>query len=297
MSTSKLVNHYTDKWKDLCEGLSFHKIASTYFLSQMLSFPEWDRYQINKTTFLRCLSKPKHSIGNILILQGGVRHEDSSSYYVRTACSLIPSNIQVFLFEKQLPVADFDFAHDVAKCITFMKEHFNGPVVVVGYSMGGILLYNYLSLGYDQADLYIPTCCPLDLNNFRKTIHDHTLFRYLQRKTYRDYGVRNFKGLLKLAGSNIEKHERLVKKFITGLNKNLDKWVSKTVYIISAEDPITLNYCSELDLLEKIPLVYRVKDGWHCCLNSIFLSVQLAFHYLEKRHKGYDLKPEQIPVH
>ncbi|HKZ41362.1 MAG TPA: hypothetical protein VJ044_10400, partial [Candidatus Hodarchaeales archaeon] len=283
-------------WKSFSEGASVNRIMSTYLLSYLTSFPESERFQINVDTFLKCLAQPKAPIGSVLILQGGIRHMDSNTYYVRTACSFIPSCARIFLYEKLLPMVNFEFAHDIAACLDYIRTNFPGPIVVIGYSMGGVLLYSYLSLGYDQADLYLPVCCPLDLDRFHETICDHTLFRFLQEKSYERYQVNDHDELLELAGSNRTQHQKFVDDFIPGLNRHRG-WSDKTIYIVSTDDPITPDYRHDLAKLNYPPLTYQVQGGWHCCLNSIFLSARLTGAYLQACHDGEILSPTEICPH
>jgi hypothetical protein len=280
-------------WKSFSEGAAANRIISTYLFSYMTSFPESERFQINVDTFLKCVARPAHPKGSVLILQGGIRHMDSNTYYVRTACSFIPADTRIFLYEKLLPMVNFEFAHDIAHCLDYIRLHFPGPVVVIGYSMGGVLLYNYLSLGYDQADLYLPVCCPLDLDGFHETIFNHTLFRFLQEKSYERYQVENHDQLLELAGTNQDQHQKFINEFIPGLNRH-QQWPDKTIYIVSSDDPITPDYRKDLERLQKPPLTYQIEGGWHCCLDSIFLSARLAGNYLRARHAGNHPQPADL---
>lgn len=280
-------------FKSFSEGSAVNRVLSTYMISYMTSFPESEHFRINETTSLKCLARPEQPIGSVLILQGGVDHVDKNTYYVRTACSLLPGCARVFLYEKSLPVVNFEFSHDIALCLDYVRKNFPGPVVVIGYSMGGVLLYNYLALGYNQADLYIPVCCPLDLERFYETICNHTLFNYLQERTFLRYQVDNYEDLLKLAGSSKKQHQKFIEGFVPQLNKQT-KWQDKTIYIVSSDDPITPDYRGDLAMLDHPPLTYQVKGGWHCCLNSIFLSTQLAGNYLQACHCGDHPTVEEI---
>lgn len=276
------------------EDIGLLKVVSTYFWSNILTLPRGDRYQVNINTYLRCLSMPKEPIGTILILQGGARHMASNSYYIRTACLFIPTEIRIFLFEKLLPMVNFEFTHDLAEAISLLRKQFPGPLVIIGYSMGGMLLWSYLGQGYDQGDLYIPTCCPLDLNHFRETIKTHPIFKLEEKRTLRSYQVDDYEGLLKFAGTSSQEQRIYTDHFVEGLNQYRDNWLKKTIYLLSSEDPLTK--ISHLELLTEAPLTYVVKGGWHCCLDSIYLSVVLASNYLLARSQGVNLEPHEIPT-
>lgn len=263
--------------KDL---LGVSRVASAYALSNIVKFPEGERYQINTTTYLKCMSSPQNAIGNVLILQGGVLHFNSNSYYIKTTCSLLPNNLRVFVFEKIQPMCCYRFAHDVASCLTFIRREYPEPICVIGFSLGGVLLYTYLSLGYDQADLYLPVCCPLNLTNFRKVISQNFLFKILQKRAYDKYQVTTNEELLNIAGTSLEESLEFEESFIDNLNATKENWVAKTVYILSSDDPVTR--VEDLELLEEKPLTYLINGSWHCDLESILLSVMLVGKFMRK---------------
>ena len=265
--------------KSIKDIWGLNNIASTYVLSSIIKIPDGDRFQINMRTYLKCMCLPPDAIGNVLIIQGGVLHFDSKSYYVSTTCSLFQKNLRVFVYESLYPVCNHDFAHDIASCLTFIKREFVGKTCLIGYSMGGVLLYTYLSLGYDQADFYIPVCCPLDMDRFLNVISDHTLFKILQKRACDRYNVKTYEDLLLIAGTSLKENLEFNKSFIQNLNSNKDNWISKTVYILSSNDPITS--LNDLELLEEKPLTYCIRGGWHCCLESILLTVTIASQFIE----------------
>lgn len=280
------------KFKACREVLSVNRLFSTYIWSNIIKFPDGQRYQINLNSFIRCLSLPDNAIGNVLILQGGIRHMNSNTYYVRTAGSLVTRKARLFIFEKLLPVCSFYDAHDVAMAINHIRKEFPGPLCVIGYSMGSILLWSYIALGYDQADFYVPTCGPLDLDRFAQVINENKIFRFAQEKSCKYYGVNNREELLEYIGSSLKEENKFKEKFIENLNQHQDKWLSKTIYIISSEDPIS--DISDIKLLNHPPLTYVVKGGWHCCLDSIFLSILLVNRFLKAYFQGITLKPNEI---
>ena len=263
---------------------SVSKIFSTYTWSNIVKYPSEERFQINLTTFLRCLCSPKDAIGNVFIIQGGVLHFNTKSYYIRTTCSLLPKNLRVFVFETLYPACNYKFAHDVANCLTFIKREFSGKICVIGYSMGGILLYTYLSLGYDQADLYIPVCCPLDMDRFLKVISENILFKILQQHSCNRYNVKSYEDLLQVAGTSMEESLEFHKSFVLNLNGYKENWVSKTIYILSSNDPVTT--VDDLELFEENPITYIIKGGWHCDIESILLTVTLTSQFIESSNSN-----------
>jgi hypothetical protein len=286
------MNKWEQKLKSLQESFAVSRILSAYTWSNIVKFPDGERFQANMNTFIKCVAMPEKPIGNVLIIQGGICHMNSNSYYIRTACSLLYKSLRIFIFEKLLPMMNFEFSHDVADCLTFIKREFSGPTCVIGYSMGGILLLSYLSMGYDQADLYIPVCCPLDLDRFHNVISSHYLFRFIQNKAYKCYQVDGYEDLLEISGTSTEKIKHFEKNFINNLNDKIDIWIPKTIYILSSDDPLTR--LDDIKLLRKEPLTYYIKGGWHCCLDSIFLSVTLVNRFMKARDDGLKIKPEEL---
>jgi len=273
-------------WQSFREFMGLTRIISTYVLSHIVTFPKGDFYQVGMDTFIECLAMPENPVGNILIIQGGTKHMDPDSYYVRTAGVLMKGNARVFLFEKCRPVINFNFGHDIADVLKFIKEKYPGPTTVIGYSMGGILLLSYLALGYNQADLYIPTCCALDLRDFSNAISSNWLFRFVEERECKMFGVKNKHELYKMAGTSTEETEKFMDTFMDRLNKYKENWVDKTIYVIGSDDPISADYQKWLDSLEKSPLTYVVEGGWHCCLNTVFLTIELACNYIKDLHEG-----------
>lgn len=58
--------------KSIKDSFAVSRILSTYTWSNVVTFPDGDRFQANINTFVKCLSMPEHPIGNVLILQGGI---------------------------------------------------------------------------------------------------------------------------------------------------------------------------------------------------------------------------------
>ena len=281
-------------WNNFRDTLGVFKIASTYMLSNIIKYPEAERYRINSDTYVRLVSNPENAIGNIFIIQGGLKHTDTNSYYIKTSLMFMSRNVRVFLFEKHTPVANLEISHDIAKCVDYVKEHFDGPICLIGYSMGGILLWNYLGLGYDQADLYVPLCCPLDMYNFYETIDNNAVFRYIKRTGYKHFDVISDEQLLEKSGTTYEKHKQCMDNFIPQLNRHRKKWFHKTIYVVSSDDPITKNFEEERKMLKRRPLTYVVQNGWHCCLDSILLGNIITCNYLKERSIGNNPKIEDI---
>ena len=267
-------------FQKVLELSAINRILSTYIFSHMVSFSENETTQVDVDTFVTCLAKPENPKGNILIIQGGVCHNDFDSYYVRTAAYLMTidktQSSRIFLFLKQRPVISHRHTKDLAKVIAYIKREYPGPLVIIGYSMGGLLLLFYLAMGYDQADFYIPTCCTLDLERFNYAINNNEIFKIAISRGYKNFGVGSKQELFELAGTNEEEHEQFSKTFLNKLNRHVNKWIHRLAFVIGSDDPITEGYNEWIKTLRGDPTMYVVQGGWHCCLDTIYLTVDLS---------------------
>lgn len=278
-------------WQIFCDLLGMNRMASVCLLSYTVTIPDGEIFKVNSDTFIQCLSMPRNPVGNVLIIKGGAQHTSPDTYYIRIAAMLLGKSTRMFLFEKNCPVLNFEFSADIADALTFIKYNFSGPTTVIGYSMGGSLLLSYLAEGYDQADLYIPACCALDLNDFMETLSNNWFFNFMLKCQFEIYDVSDKEELLKLSGTTSKRTQKYMNRFQHKLNSTIDKWVSKTVYVIGSDDPISQNYSKWLRRLKRPLLTYVVAGGWHCCLNTIYLTCELVLNYLECLSRG-----EKIPI-
>ena len=265
--------------KKVLELSELRNVFWTYLLTQGIELPSSSLFQVNLDTFLKLLFDPCDAVGNILIIQGGTRHMNKDSYYIKTASLFLSRKIRLFIFEKYAPVINHRYAHDVSDCIKYIKEKYEGPVVVIGYSMGGMLLLSYLAHGFDDADMYIPTCCSFDFHGFRSRIENNTLFALLQAKDYEAFGVANYEELLELADTQCAEQHIFMDQAITKFNQHSKNWAHKTIYVVAENDPLTKDHEDTISLLQDPPLRYVVKQGWHCCLSSVHLTAILAYNY------------------
>ncbi len=113
-------------WSNFRDAAGIFRVASAYAWSSIIKQPEGERYKINSDTYVRTLSSPKNAIGNIFIVQGGLKHTDTNSYYIKSAMMFMARNVRVFLFEKHIPVANFEISHDIAKCLDYVNKNFDG---------------------------------------------------------------------------------------------------------------------------------------------------------------------------
>lgn len=282
---SSLTNNAIAYVKSFSEISEIRNILSTYILTQGIELPYNMLLQINLDTFIKLLFNPSKAIGNVLILQGGIKHMNKNSYYVKTSSMFLSQKIRLFIFEKFHPVINYKFSNDVSEAIKYIRKNYSGPIIIIGYSMGGMLLLSYLALGYDDADMYIPTCCSFDFNGFKNRIENNTLFSWLQYNDYKAFDVENYEELLKLSGISLEEQQNFMNNSLQYLNENIDKWLNKTIYIVSEMDPLTKNYKTETRKLKQKLLIYEIKGGWHCCLDTSHLAATLAYNYCNLLNK------------
>src|SRR5579875_835942 len=248
-------------------------LASSFYISNLITFKHSEKITIDQHTRIRILSKPKKANKNIFIIQGGVYHKNKNSMQLRLTSLFIKKNIRIFAYEKDLPVVNFLYSHDIHKCLKYIKSKFNGKLIVIGYSMGGILLLNYLSYGYDDADLYIPTCCPLDFERFEYTINNNFIFKYILNQNLKAFNVNNMEELFNLAGINLQSYKEFYSNFADRLKKSRKIWKNKTIYIVGSEDPLTITYKNYKNILPKTCVVIK---GWHCCIDCIIYAVNYS---------------------
>lgn len=282
--------------KNLSEFSELRNIFSTYILTQGIQLPYSNLIQINLDTFIKLIFNPTKAIGNILILQGGVKHMNKDSYYVKTTSMFLSQNIRLFIFEKFHPVINYKFSNDVSESIQYIRKNFSGPIIVVGYSMGGMLLLSYLATGHDDADMYLPACCSFDFNGFKNNIESNKLFSWLQSKDFDSFGVQNYDELLELAGTNYEEQQTFMDNSLSYLNENIEKWINKTIYIVSEMDPLTKNYKTEIGKLHRKLLTYEIKGGWHCCLDTSHLITNLSYDYCIKYNNNKTIAPKMSDI-
>jgi len=257
-------------------------ILFTYFIGNNLcKITPYKRYQISKDSFIHHIIKPSNPVGNILLLQGGIGNMDLNSYYFKLFLTFLHQNCNVFVFEKFIPILGPHNSHLIHLCLQHIKTNFHGPITVVGFSAGGILLFNYLSLNYDDADLYIPLCCPVDVSNLKSVFQDHPVFRKIIKSAYNKYQVDDFTNLLLISGSNESDFNDSIANQINRLNYSTS-WIDKTIYILGENDPLTHPCNHQINCLSKKPVTYIVDKGWHCCLDTIRLASHINNNFFQK---------------
>lgn len=264
-------------------------IGYTLFRSAFLSSPVGIKYRINDNTYLGLIKTSSccEMIGNILLIPGGAGVANSYPYYVSLTSEHTAENVRLFIFEKKTPVANISVIHDVEDAVKFLKSHFSGPVVLMGYSLGGLVLFSYLSFGYDSCDFYIPVCCTIDSVKFENCILSHPIFRQILDKACKEYNVQSHRDLIKIGGCPLS-HDKYLSLLVKRFNSRDHR--DKLFYIISSDDPLTqpINGCTSLFKFQ--PYTHIIVGGWHCCIKTIYFATRIAHRYLLRRSKG------EIPV-
>lgn len=242
--------------------------------------------QINLTTFIRCINNDKHvpenEKHNILILRGGISWFNCSAYYLKSVSSYFTEHVRVFVLEKYDPMVDMNFTDDIIDAMNYIRQHYAGRLVVIGYSMGAVLLSAYLAKTEARdADLFILCCNSFNIREFREVLNTHSLFQWIQKKDLAVFGAKTLEELMEKQGVNIKQQEHFMDHLISNLNKTHKKWHSKTLYVISEKDPITLNYKEAMSKFEKRPYTILCRGAWHCCSKVVASTFELAYDFFD----------------
>lgn len=264
-------------------------IGYTIFRSAFLCTPVGSKYQINDDSYINCINHSPNAIGNVLIIPGGGGMMDSYPYYIKLTRQYLMKQVRLFVFEKRVPVANIAVIHDIQDAARFIREHFGGPIVLVGYSVGGIVLYAYLAFGYDAFDLYIPVCCSVDTLRFEQSILNNAVFKNVITDACKSFKVNNLRELIALGGC-IVTHDKYLVMLVRRLNDK--NWTHKVYYILSSDDPLTHPPHECCACLKNKPHTHIVRGGWHCCMKTICLTATVANKYICARDDGIILSPE-----
>jgi len=247
-------------------------LGSSYLLSNIITYGYKNKIDIDQDTYLLQVCNPQNPVANLLIIQGGADHRDCDNFCVNLSMLFTNNRFRVFIFGKTKPVVDYRFGHDIHRSLQKIRQLYEGKLITIGFSMGGILLYSYLAYGYDDADLYISTCAPLNLHRFDEIIRNNSLFRIAVNESCKAFGVKSIEELYQLAGISEERNQAFIESFITRLRKTKKRWTSKLITIVGKDDPLTR------EIQESYPdLVPRLKivNGWHCSLDCMYYAMSL----------------------
>lgn len=264
-------------------------IGYTIFRSAFLSTPRGTKYQVNETSYLNLINDCPCAIGSAILIPGGAGVADSYPYYVALTKEYIAHKVRLFVFEKKIPVANVSVIHDIYDAVQYIRRNYPGPLVMMGYSIGGIILFSYLSFGYDGCDLYIPICCTIDALSFEKAIFSHPIFRYISENACRSFKVSNHRELISLGGCPIM-HDKYISVLVRRFNSRDS--TRKMFYIISSDDPLTQPIEDCCRPMKFKPHTHIIKGGWHCCIKTISFAAYIVNKYMKLRDAGEFPTPE-----
>lgn len=232
---------------------------------------------INDLIYLSMIAEPNDPKGTVLVLQGGVGDPSLNSHYLIQTNKRLGYDYRIFVFQKKGPIISLKDSENLHDSLTYIKSRYQGKVYVIGYSAGGVLLYTYLSRGYNDADIYIPVCCPINLTRFDKIIKEHFIFNMLSQQIYRQYNVRTHEEFLKTQGICLSRYHQYIDKHFDLLNETSKNWADQTYYVIGDGDPLTHPLEWNYGSLRYNPHLLLVKGGWHCCSRTVEEACRVVF--------------------
>jgi len=254
-------------WKDYREII---RATSGIVLTKFVYLPKEERLQLDTDLYIRKVQDPKDVVGTVLIIRGGAFHLNKEGHYVKLACRFLP-NHRIYFFEKFRPLVSFK-PEEVGKAIRYIRKLHPGLVIVLGFSMGGILTWSYLGKGYHEADLYVPVSAPINLPKFNQEIHKHPVYERLYKRTLDKLQVKDEAGLLAKVGSSLEEHQRAINDFLPNLQKTQSIWQNYCYPVSGTEDTLLEGYPDDLKTFQEDPNAILVEGGTHCCIDVIWYA-------------------------
>lgn len=227
------------------------------------------RYQVDSDLYCRKIVnniKPKRIV---LIIRGGGLHFDIHDipYYCKIF-ALSCKETKIYIYEKMMPMMSYKEYHDISTCINYIRREndSNIPLLLVGFSVGGIHILNYLSYGKDEADLYITVCSPVNMNYFFKIINTHPIYSRIQKSMCASYNVKTMSEMYKLYAINEEENMLEWNNLILRLQHNRNT-LKKCISIIGSKDCLTTTFTTDITSL---PItVLKIHGGYHVSYDCI----------------------------
>jgi pimeloyl-ACP methyl ester carboxylesterase len=224
-----------------------------------------NRIQIHDKSFIRLINNPSKPVGTILILEGGPIHFKPEPYYV-TMMRLKLKEYRIYAFEHLDPVIGLNMATPIDHALKTIRHLHTGTLILTGFSIGGMLVWNYLSEGYDSADGYVPISCPVNLRRFYDLIPSNFYCRRLYRKLLSMYNVNTNIDLLKTL--DIDPDQFLIKLDLTYYNlTQKQSWKHKLIWVFGENDSLLESHEHDLKEVQDIK-VKKIPQGTHCCINT-----------------------------
>lgn len=252
---------YINEFFQYCKALI---ISRTIYLDTI-------RYQVNKNLYLRYLNCDcdEQSKYVILILKGGCNNfEDEIPHYVKIFKYHL-NNVKMYLIENINPIIGINESKNITDSIKYLRvKEQNKKIYLIGFSMGGILIYQYLSHGHDDADLYLTVSSPINMEYFLDMINNSILYKILQRRTYIENGVNNLDDFLKIYNIDHDQYLNEIKYIKNNFTKILhNETKKKIITIIGNRDLLMETFMNDTKDININKII--VDGGYHCCYETI----------------------------
>lgn len=221
----------------------------------------------------------KQKTGNpaILVLRGGIQHDTdiTDTHYIRRMYNCM-TDMDVFMLKRDEPFIDvqkdIDIIDDALAAINYMAKP--RKIYVIGFSMGGIFLANYLLNGRDNADMYYIVSSPLDVHNLQRKIDSSPAFIVFFDMMLRSYGVSNMKELFEKFGHSFEDYVKVSGCIYEKLRTPDDNsWRKRLKIIYGKTDRLIRHNAYQQDLSPHITCI-GLPFGSHCSTDITFLTAR-----------------------
>lgn len=269
--------------KDLHE---LFRAGSATLISSLVKIPDnTPRTQLDGDLFIRLLQNPVLSKGTVLMIRGGAFHMGQETHYMKLSCKYLPEH-RIYTMEKLKPMVNFEFSDDIRKILVYLRSKHEGPLIVLGFSMGGILTWTYLGNGNDHADLYVPVSAPINMPEFKENIDKHFVYRWMKSQILKGFNVKTDQELLRLAGYTPEQQNKTMTEFIDKLKRTSGIWKDKCHPVSGSEDTLFANYQNDLRSafpVSGLPHVTIVQGGTHCCIDVIWYACKIIRTFTDQK--------------
>lgn len=216
---------------------------------------------IDDTTTLHCFREIENAAYNCIIFRGGPEHGNDCPYYVRlfiSKCKLA----NIYLVESSVPLINLKNVSQIENVCAYCRKRNNLPLILLGYSLGGVYILSYLAQGGNAADRYLTVCSPVDMNHFFHAIGSMSVYRLMMVSAVKKHGVNNIRTLFERYGCNCEEQIIYMNTFEECLMKNVDYWKERLMCFVGGEDYLTKSERSRM-LFERIKTII-IPKSYHC---------------------------------
>lgn len=230
---------------------------------------------------VKLIQNPVNYEATALVIQGGAINMGHVDSYTKILALLCP-RLKIYILCSDKPTINMNMADDVRAAFKVITKHTNRrPYILIGFSMGGILTWSYLSKGYTDFDLYIPISAPIDIFQFDKDIHKYPLFNYLRKTAMKKFKVKTEEELFEKAGLSMDQKILQMNQLKEGLIKNRPSWINKTIVIGGTDDTLLRHYARDLKVYDGISTL-MIDGATHCCIDVVVYASIIIKAFLKK---------------